>query len=296
MRYVLSLIGNPAASALAPAVIEAARHVLQSAGAPVGLEDEVAADIPFETSDPQRAQETVAEALSGRPIDVNVVPEENRKKKLLVADMESTIIACECLDELADKVGLREKISAITARAMRGELDFEPAIRERVSLLKGLPENALEEVYRKRAKLVPGAKTLVATMRAHGAYTLLVSGGFTYFTDRIVADAGFNGSQANRLLIENGKLSGRVAEPILGRSAKLDALRKAAVQHRISLNDALAVGDGANDIDMIKAAGLGVAFRAKSVLAQAAGARIVHGDLTALLYLQGYTARDFRRA
>ena len=296
MKYVLSLIGNPNARALSPAAIESARSSLENPGAPVTLGNGVAADVPFETSDPTRAQAAVAEALKSLPLDVNVLPANNRKKKLLVADMESTIVACECLDELADKMGLRDKISAITARAMRGEIDFEPAVRERVALLKGLPERALEEVYRERAQLVPGAKTLVATMRAHGAHTLLVSGGFTYFTERIMADAGFDGAQANRLLIENGKLSGHVAEPILGRNAKLDALRKAAAEHGVSLEDTLAVGDGANDIDMIKAAGLGVAFRAKPLLAQAAAARIVHGDLTALLHLQGYTTRDFRQA
>jgi len=296
MRYVLSLIGNPNARALSTAVIEKAQDTLENPGDLVVLGDGVAVDIPFETSDPEGAHRAAARTLETLPLDVNVVPAESRKKRLLIADMESTIIACECLDELADKVGLRGKISAITARAMRGELDFEPALRERVALLKGLPARALEEVYRERAHLVPGATTLVATMRAHGAYTLLVSGGFTYFTERIMADAGFDGAQANRLLIENGKLSGRVAEPILGRSAKLDALRKAAADRGIPLKDTLAVGDGANDVAMVKAAGLGVAFRAKPLLAQVAAARIVYGDLTALLYLQGYAMRDFRHA
>ncbi len=226
-------------------------------------------------------------------LDVNVVPAANRRKKLLVADMDSTIISCECLDELADMAGLRPQVSAITERAMRGEIEFAGALRERVALLKGLPLAALQRVYDERVRLNPGAATLVATMRAHGARAVLVSGGFTFFTRRVAAAAGFNSEQANVLLDDGEKLLGTVAEPILGREAKLKALEDAVKAQGISLADALAVGDGANDLDMIGRAGLGVAYHAKPVVAAAAGASIAHGDLTALLYLQGYPDSEF---
>jgi phosphoserine phosphatase len=221
-------------------------------------------------------------------VDVNVLRHENRRKKLLVADMDSTIIDCECIDELADVAGIKAKVSAITERAMRGELDFAAALRERVAMLKGLPLGALQRVYSERIRLNPGAKSLVATMRKHGARTLLVSGGFSYFTARIARDAGFDAEQANELLDNGTALTGLVREPILGREAKLAALEKSLAESRLSPDDALAVGDGANDLAMIQRAGLGVAYHAKPVVAAAAGAGITHGDLTALLYLQGY--------
>ena len=223
-----------------------------------------------------------------RAADINLVAAERRRKKLLIADMDSTIIGCECLDELADMAGLKPQVSAITERAMSGEIEFAPALRERVALLQGLPLSALERVYDERVRLNPGAKALVATMRAHGAKTFLVSGGFTFFTQRVAAAAGFESEQANVLLDDGATLLGAVAEPILGREAKLAALEKATRAAGLDFADTLAVGDGANDLAMIGRAGLGVAYHAKPVVAAAASASITHGDLTALLYLQGY--------
>ncbi|MGD0864941.1 MAG: phosphoserine phosphatase SerB [Rhizomicrobium sp.] len=235
------------------------------------------------------ARASLAEARSlATSADINLVATAQRRKKLLVADMDSTIIGCECLDELADMAGLKERVAAITERAMRGEIEFAGALRERVALLKGLPLAALEETYATRVRLNPGAFALVATMKAHGARTCLVSGGFTIFTSRVAALAGFDDQQANVLLDDGAALTGKVAEPILGREAKLAALEAEVETLGISFADALAVGDGANDLDMIKRAGLGVAYHAKPVVAAAAGASIAHGDLTALLYLQGY--------
>jgi phosphoserine phosphatase len=227
--------------------------------------------------------------------DINLVPSANRRKKLLIADMDSTIIGCECLDELADMAGLKDKVSAITERAMRGELDFAAALRERVGMLKGLELAALDRVYTDRIRLNPGARTLLATMRANGAHTLLVSGGFGYFTSRVARDAGFHGDQANTLLDDGKALLGTVGDPILGREAKLAALEKAVADLGIGFEQTLAVGDGANDLDMIQRAGLGVAYHAKPVVAAAAGASISYGDLTGLLYLQGYRDEDFVR-
>jgi phosphoserine phosphatase len=209
--------------------------------------------------------------------------------------MDSTIITCECLDELADMAGLKAKISAITERAMRGELDFAAALRERVAMLKGLPVDALQRVYSERITLNPGARTLVATMRKHGAHTLLVSGGFNFFTSRVAKDAGFEADQANILLDDGAALTGKVHEPILGRDAKLAALEKAARLLNLQAVDTLAVGDGANDLAMIQRAGLGVAYHAKPIVAEAASARVTHGDLTTLLYLQGYSDDEIVR-
>jgi phosphoserine phosphatase len=235
------------------------------------------------------AQAALAEARSlGHNADINVVATAQRRKKLLIADMDSTIIGCECLDELADMAGLKERVSAITERAMRGEIEFASALRERVALLRGLPLAALEKTYRERVKLNPGAAALVATMKKHGARSCLVSGGFTYFTSRVAALAGFDDQQANTLRDDGTALTGEVAEPILGREAKLAALEAEVAALGISFAETLAVGDGANDLDMIKRASLGVAYHAKPVVAAAAGASIAHGDLTGLLYLQGY--------
>lgn len=202
--------------------------------------------------------------------------------------MDSTIISCECLDELADRVGLKNRIAAITARAMRGEIAFDAALRERVAMLSGLPLDALERTWREKVRLNPGARALVATMKAQDARTLLVSGGFTYFTERVAREAGFDDAQANVLLDDGSALTGAVREPILGREAKLAALELEATRLGIDFSETLAVGDGANDLDMIRRAGLGVAWHSKPVVAEAAGAHIDHGDLRALLFLQGY--------
>lgn len=297
MDNVLSLISGPPSPALGEDVLARAAHALQEAGAATGaavwLAPRRAADIPFAGLDGAKARAAVAVALGDRPIDVNALPAAGRRKKLIVADMDSTIITCECLDEIADLLGLKEKVSAITERAMRGELAFEPALRERVALLDGLDEARLADVYRDRVRLTAGARTLVMTMRQHGAHAVLVSGGFTFFTSRVAEAAGFKTHRGNTLLAQDGRLTGRVAEPILGREAKLATLTEAARREGLDLTQTLAVGDGANDLAMIQAAGLGVAFHAKPIVAAAAGARIDHGDLTALLYLQGYRTDEF---
>jgi phosphoserine phosphatase len=253
---------------------------------PVRLSKGRAIEIGFD-GDFARVRDAARAFNAGRGFDINVVPAQNRRKKLLVADMDSTIIGCECLDELADMAGLKPQIAAITERAMRGEIEFAAALRERVAMLKGLPLSALERTYRERVRLNPGARALVATMKAHGARTLLVSGGFTYFTGRVAADAGFDDHQANVLLDDGVALTGEVAEPILGREAKLAALEYEVTKLGIDFTDTLAVGDGANDLSMIARAGLGVAWHAKPIVAAAAAARIDHADLSALLYLQG---------
>ena len=234
----------------------------------------------------------VRAALAHAPVDANVVPSERRRKRLLIADMDSTIIGCECIDEIADFAGIKPRIAAITERSMRGEIPFEGALRERVALLKGLPQSTLDRVFKERVHLNPGARLLARTMAESGAVTALISGGFTFFTSRVAEAAGFSTHQANELVIEDGKLAGTVREPILGREAKRDALLRLARTHNIDLQDTLAIGDGANDLAMIAEAGLGVAYRAKPVLAASAHARLDHGDLTAALYLQGFRETD----
>jgi phosphoserine phosphatase len=276
--YVLNVIAEDARQ---PA------EKLRGLGALSWLAEHRAFDIPF-AGDPDTMLAAAREATRPFEADVNVVRADKRRKRLLVADMDSTIIGCECLDELADMAGLKPQVAAITERAMRGEIAFAGALRERVALLKGLPLAALERVYRERVRLNPGARALTATMRAHGAATLLVSGGFTFFTRRVARDAGFEAEQGNTLLDDGACLTGEVAEPVLGREAKLAALQDGLQARGLDPAESLAVGDGANDLAMIGHAGLGVAYHAKPVVAAAAGARIDHGDLTALLYLQGF--------
>lgn len=252
-----------------------------------------ALDVALEADDERAVRAAAEAALAGRPIDVCVQPWNGRRKKLLVADMDSTIIGVECLDELADFAGLKPHIAAVTERAMRGELEFETALRERVALLRGLSVEALERTYRERVRLNPGARTLVRTMAAQGARCVLVSGGFTYFTRRVAEAAGFHAERANALIEEKGELAGLVQEPILGRAAKLQALLEEAEALGLPLSETLAVGDGANDLGMIEVAGLGVAYRAKPIVAAQANAKVDHADLTALLYFQGYRDGDF---
>jgi len=234
----------------------------------------------------------VARAVEGGSVDWCVQPAEGRKKRMLIADMDSTIIGQECVDEMAELKGIKREIARITDRAMRGELEFEAALRERIGLLKGLTAADLQHVLHEHITLNFGARTLVETMRAHGAHTVLVSGGFTFFTHAVAARAGFAKDRANVFLWDDGHLAG-VAEPILGRQAKLEALLEEAAAHGLSPSEAIAVGDGANDLDMLKAAGLGVAYRAKPVVAAEADAQVNHTDLTALLYFQGYTRDGF---
>jgi phosphoserine phosphatase len=294
MTHVATLVSNPGAPALEEAVLAAVREKLRGSE-PRWLAPGVAADICFAPDAPVDQTMLTAElrsALAGHPIDVVVQPLAHRRKRLLVADMDSTMIGQECLDELADKVGLKSRIAAITERAMSGEIAFEPALRERVGLLRGLPLKIIDEVFAERIRVSPGALALVHTMRAHGAHTCLVSGGFTSFTDRVAAMIGFHENRANRLIIEAGRIAG-VEEPILGRDAKLAALLALTEKLELAREETLAVGDGANDLAMLEAAGLGVAYRAKPKVAARAHARIDHGDLTALLYIQGYRGEEF---
>jgi len=236
----------------------------------------------------------VRAALGGADVDVVVQKAAGRRKRLFLADMDSTMIGQECVDELADFVGQKARVAAITERAMRGEIEFAPALRERVALLAGLPAAVVEEVIEKRITLTPGGRALVATMRRHGAHTCLVSGGFTVFTARIAALIGFDENRGNRLVIgDDGRFSGAVAEPVLGRDAKLETLTELRARLGLARDETLVAGDGANDLLMIGDAGLGVAYRAKPMVAQAAAARIDHGDLTALLYAQGYRREEF---
>ena len=299
MKAILSLIGNPSGPSVLSQAEAALRGILPGVGPLRVLDEGFAGEFAVETDASAALAEQIRAALGGLPVDVNVLPAEDRRKRLLIADMDSTIITCECLDEIADFAGLKPRIAAITERAMRGELAFAPALRERVALLAGMPASTLQKVYDERVHLTSGACELVHTMRAQGARTLLVSGGFTFFTSRVAAAAGFEQNRANMLCVADGKLDGRVAEPILGREAKLAALIESAKDHGLPLSAALAVGDGANDLAMIEAAqgsgGLGVAFHAKPLVAAAAKARVNHGDLTALLYLQGYAKTEFIR-
>ena len=248
---------------------------------------------PARFTDRAAVLKTARMALADRPVDVNIVEAGGRRKRLLLADMDSTIIGCECVDEIADFVGVKPEVAAITERAMQGDIAFEAALRERVALLAGLPVAKLEEVYQQRVRLNPGAEVMVRTMAAAGAATALVSGGFTFFADRVAAAAGFGQARANVLVDRDGVLTGEVAAPILGADAKLAALNEISAQIGAAPSQALAVGDGANDLPMLRAAGLGVAYRAKPVVAAEAKARLDHSDLTALLSLQGVPASDF---
>ena len=254
---------------------------------------DMAMDVTLEAPDLAATRAAVAAVLADQQIDWCLQPVKGRKKKLLLADMDSTIINVECLDELADFAGLKAEISAITERAMRGELEFEGALRERVGMLKGLPVSALQAAYDERVRLNPGARTLIRTMVSNGARCALVSGGFTFFTSRVAQAAGFHTNRANTLIEADGALTGQVGEPILGKEAKLAALREEASLFDIPLELAIAIGDGANDLAMIEAAGLGVAYRAKPVVAARADTKIDYADLTALLYFQGYSADQF---
>ncbi len=293
---VATLIGPAGERLLSGELLQRARTALPDAADPVWLEPGVAADIAFAPAgerDPRQLADAVRAALEGAPIDVAIQSSAHRRKRLFLADMDSTMIGQECIDELADHAGLKPHVAAITERAMRGELEFEPALRERVALLKSLPASVVDDVIARRITLTPGGRTLVATMRANGAYTSLVSGGFTLFTSRIAAMIGFDEHRSNVLMIADGKLAGTVTEPILGSGAKLATLRELQRRFGLQTEETMAVGDGANDIPMIEAAGLGVAFHGKPIVARAAHARIDHGDLTALLYMQGYRRDEF---
>ncbi|MHB2167532.1 phosphoserine phosphatase SerB [Alsobacter sp. R-9] len=293
---VATLVSAPDAPALTDALLARAAQALPQAGAPVWLDRGVAADIPFAApagADHRAFADAARAALDGAPVDVVAQPAADRRKRLFLADMDSTMIGQECIDELADLVGLKAKVAAITERAMRGELAFEPALRERVALLAGLGDDVADRLIAERITLTPGGRALVRTMRANGAYTALVSGGFTVFTGPISAMIGFHEHRSNRLVVEAGRLAGRVEEPILGKEAKLASLVELREHHRLRPAQTMAVGDGANDLAMLGEAGLGIAYRAKPAVAAAAHARIDHADLTALLYVQGYRREEF---
>ncbi len=294
MSNVLTLIGAPT---LPDDLVAAARAAVAGlaleAGDPDWLAPGIACDIAFEGPDTTTIEAAVRRRLGAAPVDVVIQPAAGRRKSLLIADMDSTMIQGESLDDLAEIAGVGEKVAAITARAMNGEIDFKAALKERVGLLRDLPETALDEAY-ERVQPTPGADALVRIMRAHGAFTALVSGGFEYFTARVRQRLGFDHDEANTLEIADGRLTGRVVEPILNRDGKAAALIRLCRERGLPPADALAVGDGANDLTMIQRAGLGVAFHAKPAVRAAAPARIDHADLTALLYLQGYRAEDIR--
>ncbi len=291
MSHVATLVSNPKQPAVDAAAIAKARTLLPNAISENVLKAGIAADIYFAPGPDAQEREIsdlVRAALAPAPVDVIVQETAFRRKKLFVADMDSTMIDQECIDELADYAGLKAHVAAITERAMRGELPFEPALRERVALLKDLPLSVIGETIEKKITLAAGGMELIATLKANGVYTCLVSGGFTLFTNVIASKLGFDENRANELLTEHGKLTGKVREPILGRAAKLATLQELTAKLGIRAEETIAIGDGANDLDMITAAGLGVAIHAKPAVAAAAQARIDHADLTAVVYCGGF--------
>ena len=288
--FTATLLTNPTKPSLDRTTVESLRNAW-GGGEAIWLDPGIAAAFPLSEIPTNRWD--VWQGLQSLHIDLILQPTFNRKKRLLIADMDSTMIQQECIDELADEAGVGAHVAAITARAMNGEIDFAAALRERVALLKGLDAAVIEDVIQHRITLMPGGPTLLNTMKANGAHTALVSGGFTAFTAHIAAQLGFDENRANTLLVADGKLTGRVADPILGREAKVQALQEITARLNLTRLDAIAVGDGANDLGMLNLAGTGVALHAKPAVAAQCDVRINHGDLTALLYLQGFAGDDF---
>ncbi len=291
--YVVTLVSSKVEACLEAQLLQAAQDSLANFSSLNWLNKNIAADLFFQSSNVSGVETNIRLAVGNAPVDIIVQPVAHRKKKLFLADMDSTMIGQECIDELAAFVGLKSEVSEITERAMRGELDFEPALRERVSLLKGLNISVIGNIIANHLTLTEGGRELVQTMRTNGAYTCLVSGGFTLFTWRIGAMIGFHEDRSNLLELEGDTLKGTVQEPILGKEAKLATLIELRNKFSLEPQDTLAVGDGANDLAMLGEAGLGVAFRAKPAVAAIAHARIEHSDLTALLYAQGYKSGEF---
>lgn len=288
--YMATLLTDPARPVLDRSVVESLRNAW-GGGEAVWLDPAVAAEFAVERVPENRWE--VWQGLQELGIDLVVQQAHGRRKRVLLADMDSTMIRQECIDELADEAGVGAHVAGITARAMNGEIDFEAALRERVALLAGLPEAVIGAVIRDRITMMPGGRVLVATMKAAGGYAALVSGGFTAFTGPVAARLGFDEHRANVLLVDQGRLTGRVVEPILGRAAKVQALTEIAARLGVTAQEVLAVGDGANDLGMLGAAGAGVALHAKPAVAAHCDIRVNHGDLTALLYLQGYAREQF---
>ena len=288
--FTITMLTSPARADLDPALVESLRNAW-GGGDVVWLSPDEAAEFDVPTK-PDNLWEVWAEAQA-LGTDLALQPSADRRKKMLLADMDSTMIQQECIDELADMAGVGDRVKDITARAMNGELDFEAALRERVGLLRGLDAAIIQQVLRERITYMPGGKALLATMKSQGAHTALVSGGFTAFTQAVATTLGFHENQANTLVVSNGKLTGEVGMPILGKQAKVDALHDISARVGISETDVLAVGDGANDLGMLSRAGSGVALHAKPAVAARCDIRINHGDLTALLYLQGYARSEF---
>ncbi|MGE0009072.1 MAG: phosphoserine phosphatase SerB [Parvibaculaceae bacterium] len=290
MDSVVILIAAPGSHAIGPGLAGAVADIAMAP--PRWLHEGEAVEFPLRSPSAE-AQGEIGRLVRDRPVDVAVLPAANRRKRLLIADMDSTMIGQECIDELGSLAGAGERIREITAGAMRGDLDFEAALKARLALMKGLPESAIATVIRERISFTPGGRTLVATMKAHGAHAALVSGGFVQFTGHVAKALGFDEHRANELIIVEGQLTGAAREPILGKDAKLEALHELARKLGLPLADTLAVGDGANDIPMLRDAGLGVALHAKQAVREAVSVAIDHGDLTALLYLQGYRRDEF---
>jgi len=288
--FTVTLLSNPSNPVVGPAVVDSLRNAW-GGGDALWLAPDVAAEFQVETVPANRWD--VWADLQGMGVDLVVQPSAGRRKKMLLADMDSTMIQQECIDELAAEAGIGDHVAQITARAMNGELDFEDALRERVGLLKGLDSAVIEAVLANRITLMPGGKALLATMKANGAYAALVSGGFTAFTGMVAETLGFDEHRANTLIVADGKLTGEVGQPILGREAKVAALNEITARLGLAADQVMAVGDGANDLGMLRLAGSGVALHAKPSVAVECDIRINHGDLTALLYIQGYSAEEF---
>lgn len=288
--YIVTLLSNPKNPTLTPATVDALRNAWGGGDAQWLAPDE-AAEFAIEIVPENRWD--VWSDMQPMGVDMVVQPAEGRKKKMLLADMDSTMIQQECIDELADEAGVGERVKDITARAMNGELDFEGALKERVGLLKGLDEAVIARVLATRITFMPGGRALLSTMKANGAYAALVSGGFTAFTQNVAGELGFDENRANTLLVENGVLTGDVGMPILGREAKVQALKEISARLGLTHGDVMAVGDGANDLGMLGLAGAGVALHAKPTVAAECDIRINHGDLSALLYIQGYAKDEF---
>lgn len=294
LSYVITVVGDTESRPLEQIHIDRVRQHLSITGEEVWLAEKEACDLFFDSPLPAaELAEQARSALSGTRIDAVCTPAAGRRKRLLISDMDSTVIDQECIDELGHAFGIGPQIEAITAAAVGGKINFSEALRQRVALMKGLDHVLLEKVYAERISLKAGARTLVRTMRQHGAYCILVSGGFSFITGRIAERIGFHDHRSNELVVEDGKLTGQVREPILGRTAKLDTLKRLCDEKKLQLDDVLAVGDGANDIKMIEAAGLGVAFHGTPALRRKASACIDHGNLTTLLYVQGFHKSQF---